>query len=66
MAEQTVPATEKATDRAVQRCILPRCEAVYGIRERIYVCPGCGGPLEIDFITGYVGDVARRFGLPRL
>jgi threonine synthase len=34
--------------KATQRCILARCGAVYGIGERIYVCPACGGPLEID------------------
>jgi threonine synthase len=33
---------------AVQRCLLPSCGAGYGIREQIYVCPRCGGPLEID------------------
>src|SRR5580704_12036466 len=40
--------TEKPrVQNAVQRCIVPGCGAVYGIRERIYVCPACGGPLEI-------------------
>ena len=34
--------------KAVQRCILPACLETYGIRERIYVCPACGGPLEIE------------------
>jgi threonine synthase len=33
---------------AIQRCILPSCAASYGIREQIYVCLRCGGPLEID------------------
>jgi threonine synthase len=33
---------------AIQRCIRPSCAASYGIREQIYVCPRCGGPLEID------------------
>ena len=42
-------ATAKAGREAVQRCILPSCAAAYGIREQIYVCPRCGGPLEIDF-----------------
>jgi threonine synthase len=32
----------------VQRCIAPACGGVFGIRERIYVCPRCGGPLEIE------------------
>jgi threonine synthase len=48
MGEKTLPVTEKSTDKAVQRCILPGCGATHGIRERIYVCPLCGGPLEID------------------
>jgi threonine synthase len=33
---------------AVQRCILPACNSSYGIRDRIYVCSRCGGPLEIQ------------------
>ena len=41
-------ATAKAGVEAAQRCIVPSCAAVYGIREQIYVCPRCGGPLEID------------------
>ncbi len=43
-----MPVTEKSAERSVQRCILPGCGSTYGIRERIYVCPQCGGPLEID------------------
>jgi threonine synthase len=31
----------------VQRCIRPACGASFEIRERIYVCRNCGGPLEI-------------------
>jgi threonine synthase len=48
MTEKTARAAEKAAERGVQRCILSACGAVYGLRERIYVCPRCGGPLEID------------------
>ncbi len=49
MAEQTLREVEKTLDgKALQRCILPGCGASYGIRERIYVCPKCGGPLEIE------------------
>ena len=33
---------------AVQRCIVPSCANAFGIREQIYVCPRCGGPLEIE------------------
>jgi len=48
MAEKMAPAVEQATEKAVQRCILAGCGAAYGVRERIYVCPRCGGPLEIE------------------
>lgn len=34
--------------RAVQRCIVASCGATYGISDHVYVCPRCGGPLEID------------------
>jgi threonine synthase len=37
-----------AAGTAVHRCILPGCGASFGLRERIYVCPRCGGPLEIE------------------
>lgn len=37
-----------AAEGAAQRCIVPTCGEIYGIRERVYVCPRCGGPLEID------------------
>jgi threonine synthase len=40
-------AAEITSELAVQRCIEPACAAVYAIRQRIYVCPQCGGPLEI-------------------
>ena len=33
---------------SVQRCIAPTCGASYGIRDQIYVCTRCGGPLEIE------------------
>jgi threonine synthase len=45
--ESTRPA-QKSSEKAVQRCIEPKCAASYGIRERIYVCPRCSGPLEIE------------------
>jgi threonine synthase len=32
----------------VQRCIVPTCSSTYGIRERIYVCTRCSGPLEVQ------------------
>jgi threonine synthase len=52
MSDPNPKAVRRATAvvgaEAVQRCILPSCGASYGIREQIYVCPRCGGPLEID------------------
>ena len=33
---------------AVQRCVVTACGSTFGIRERIYVCSHCGGPLEIQ------------------
>jgi len=40
--------TARATEKAVQRCIDAACGAGFGLRERIYVCPRCGGTLEIE------------------
>lgn len=48
MNQKSASVAEPAVARAGQRCIIPGCGAVYGIRERIYVCPKCGGPLEVD------------------
>src|ERR1700685_1772089 len=48
MTEKSVPAADRAVEKAVQRCIESACGASYGLRERIYVCPRCGGTLEID------------------
>lgn len=45
--------TEETTDIAIeyaafeQRCIEPNCGARYGINRRLYVCPQCGGLLDI-------------------
>ena len=57
MAEQMVRETENTVgDRSAQRCILPGCGGVFGIRERIYVCPKCGGPLEIELRLPPMGE----------
>jgi len=48
MAEKTAKAAERGRETAVQRCILPGCGATFGLRERIFVCARCGGPLEIE------------------
>ncbi len=41
-------AATKVGAEAVQRCIQPSCAANHGIRDQIYVCTRCGGPLEIE------------------
>jgi threonine synthase len=41
-------ATQARSANAIQRCIISECNSAYGIHERIYVCPRCGGPLEIQ------------------
>jgi threonine synthase len=56
MTQKSASVAEPAAAKAAQRCILPQCGAVYGIRDRIYVCPKCGGPLEIDCRVSAVRD----------
>jgi threonine synthase len=56
MIEKVARAPEKGAEKAVQRCILPACGAAFGLRERIYVCPRCGGPLEIECRLEQAGD----------
>ena len=48
MTEKGTKMAEKAAERAVQRCIEPACAGTFGLRERIYVCPRCGGSIEIE------------------
>lgn len=55
MSDRAIPAPAQA---AVQRCIAPACSSTYGIRERIYSCPRCGGPLEIQYQWGMPADAA--------
>jgi threonine synthase len=40
--------TARAAGKAVQRCIDAACGASFSLHERIYVCPRCGGTLEIE------------------
>jgi threonine synthase len=40
-------AVARKDEYAVQRCILPKCGAQFGIREALLVCSQCGGPLEV-------------------
>jgi threonine synthase len=48
MPEKSAVLAEKASAKAAQVCILPGCRGVFSLNERIYVCPRCGGPLEIE------------------
>jgi len=49
MPQKTAPAAGRAAAKAaLQRCIDPKCGGSYGLQERIYTCPRCGGTLEID------------------
>jgi threonine synthase len=50
--------TARATEKAVQRCIEAACGATFGLRERIYVCPRCGGTLEIESHRPAPGNAA--------
>jgi threonine synthase len=36
------------TEVGRQRCIDPRCQAIYGLNERLYVCRRCGGLLDCE------------------
>ena len=58
MMEKTARAADQTAEKAVQRCIDSACGATYGLRERIYVCPRCGGTLEILCHLDASGDPA--------
>jgi threonine synthase len=46
--EKAAGSLRKPAERAVQRCIATSCAGTYELTERVYVCPRCGGPLEIE------------------
>ena len=48
MSDAIAKTAQQAGTSAVQRCIVPACAALFAIRQPIYVCPRCGGPLEIE------------------
>ena len=53
MTEKSAPMIATTTAqpaRGVQRCVMPACGKRFGLTERVYVCPACGGPLEIDCV----------------
>ena len=64
MTDAIAKTAQKAGTAAVQRCILPKCAATFGIREQIYVCPRCSGPLEIEIpleLLKSVPDLRERW-----
>ncbi len=68
MVEKVARVAEKSVERGVkahvssclQRCVMPECGATYGLRERVYVCPKCGGPLEIECKTAGLSGASLR------
>lgn len=54
MPKNSKTAARKET-RTVQRCILPKCSAQFGIREALLVCARCGGPLEVQLNDAAIG-----------
>jgi threonine synthase len=48
MPEKSAAIAEKFSGKAAQVCLMPGCGGVFGLNERVYVCPRCGGPLEIE------------------
>src|SRR5689334_7615000 len=64
MPEKSATVAEKSAGRAAQVCIMPGCGGVFGVNERIYVCPKCGGPLEIECLpagqAGLSASALRR------
>ena len=60
--------TPVSIDLALQRCIEPDCGARFGLNEQLYVCPHCGGLLEIENETNALPDAEalRRLWHSRL
>lgn len=56
-------AATQAGSEPLLRCIAPSCAASYGIRDQIYVCPRCGGPLEIEIP---LESLSQAHDLPKL
>ena len=48
MIDKAAGVAEKLSGRAAQVCIMPNCGGTFGLNERVYVCPTCSGPLEIE------------------
>ena len=52
----TIQPTNDIAELFGQRCIEANCSATYSISERIYVCPRCGGLLDIEASDSFVPD----------
>lgn len=44
----------------MQRCINPKCNAEFGINERLYVCPRCGELLDVEKQVVGAGGTLRQ------
>jgi threonine synthase len=62
MSEKSAAVAEKFSGKAAQVCIMLGCGSVFGLNERVYVCPKCGGPLEIECNApeGVSADALRK------
>jgi threonine synthase len=49
MMKMSEPVSEVISGGASQRCAEPACGAQFAISERLYVCPQCGGLLDVEF-----------------
>src|SRR6201987_173185 len=58
MMDASSPRSAHSTVASLLRCIRPACGASFGIRERIYVCRSCAGPLEITMPLPFANDAA--------
>lgn len=63
----TIQPTNDIAELFKQRCIEPNCSATYSIGERIYVCPRCGGLLDIEANASYspAADTLKSLWLGR-
>jgi threonine synthase len=62
----TTARSNNAVERAVQRCITRSCGGVYALTDRVYVCPCCRSPLEIELAVGTEIEPAKIRELWRL
>lgn len=48
MTEKAAKVVERVAEEAALRCIEPACAAAFGLHERVYICPRCGGAIEAE------------------